>query len=79
MGAMTDLSWRAPLARFVTVSVAELGGEGHIVAATFGLCFRAWLKMTTGGESGANVAILAVLGFASAVLLGQLSGCCCLR
>ena len=79
MGAMTDWSWRAPLARVPTVSVAELGGEGHIVVATFGLCLRAWLKMTTGGESGANVARTRVLEFASAVSLGQLSGFCCLR
>ena len=79
MGAVTDVSWRAEVARFVTVSVAELGGEGHIVVATFGLCLRAWLKMTTGGESGPNLPTPAALGFASAVLLGQLSGCCCLR
>lgn len=42
------------LARFARVSVAEFGGEGHIAHATLGLCWRAWLKMMTGAESGCS-------------------------
>ena len=78
MGAKTELLSREPLAMFATVSVAELGGEGHIADATLGLCFRAWLKMTTGGESGVNLMTPAALGFASAAAFGHLI-CCCLR
>ena len=79
MGAMTDWSWRAPLARFATVWVAELGGEGHIVSATPGLCLRAWLKMTTGGESEANGGGTVPAVSASAASSAQKSGFCCLR
>lgn len=43
------------LAKFARVSVAGVRVEGHIADATLGLCLRAWLKMTTGGEVGSRV------------------------
>lgn len=42
------------LARLARVTVAGLRVEGHIADATLGLCLRAWLKMTTGGEVGSR-------------------------
>ena len=39
-----------------TRAVAGFSGvEGHIADATLGLCLRAWLKMTTGGEPASKV------------------------
>ena len=52
MGAKLALLTRWALARFVRVSVAGLRVEGHIADATLGLCWRALLKTTTGGEVG---------------------------
>lgn len=54
MGAKLALSPRRAPVRFETVSVAGLRAEGHIADATLGLCWRAWLKMTTGGELGSR-------------------------
>lgn len=56
MGAKLALLSRWALARLVRVSVAGLRAEGHIADATLGLCWRAWLKMTTGGEVGFRAA-----------------------
>ncbi len=67
------------LATFERVSVAGLMGEGHIADATSGLCRRAWLKMTTGGEVGSRTAgeELATLGSSSVCV--TFAQACCLR
>ena len=56
------------------VEVVELTVEGHIAAATLELCWRAVLKMTTGGAPESSVNPLAVLELDSDC--GHLSGCC---
>lgn len=43
------------MAKLARVEVAGLRVEGHIADATLGLCWRAWLKMTTGGDVGSRV------------------------
>ena len=77
MGAKFALLPRWALARFASVSVAELRVEGHIADATLGLCWRAWLKMITGGESGDSIkAPESSESDSACVPPGQLSGCC---
>ena len=61
------------------MEVAGLRVVGHIAVATLGLCWRAWLKMTTGGEvaSRARDEALESLGSDSAcVPLAQVTDCC---
>ena len=76
MGVKVALISSWPLARFASGIVAELRAEGHIADATLGLCWRAWLKMSTGGEVGSSVNELEVLGSDSARAFVQLSGSC---
>ena len=76
MGGTRVLKKSGPVARSVRVTVSELGEEGHIYDAMLGLCWRAALKMTTGGEVWSNVKGREALGSASAVAFGQSSGCC---
>ena len=79
MGAKLALLARWALARFARVSVAGLRVEGHIAEATFGLCWSAWLKMTTGGEVGSRTAgdRLEALGSDSVcVPFGQVTASC---
>lgn len=67
------------LAMFARVAVAGLRVEGHIADATFGLCWRAWLKMMTGGEVESRVAGEEVEASRSAsvfVPFAQPVGCC---
>lgn len=81
MGPKCALLSRWALARLERVSVAGSMGEGHIADATLGLCRRAWLKMTTGGEVGSRRAgeELATLGSDSVCVPFAQATACCLR
>ena len=57
------------------VSVAGLRVEGHIADATLGLCWRALLKMTTGGEVESKAAVEG-LKDSVCVTFVQVTACC---
>ena len=76
IGAKLALLSRRVPARLETVSVAGSTAEGHIADATLGLCWRAWLKMTTGGELLSRVAGEEAEALGSDSVCAQVTACC---